>query len=323
MKKITFLFLLITNFLFAQTASVDVSELSNVASVDVLANFGGNFDFYPAADAGSDVWTFDFSSSADGTNEYIWRVTFADNSTDQEAMASKIGGKGLDNDIAIGQAFNTDYNSYCNRVMTIGGDDQASYFNSFRIPGVVYTELVVNASSGDFYYMRYSVNEFSTFGGPGTTDNGDGTHTALVRPDVAFEYFWINDNTGVEEDLLDCVNDGVQINTDNVNFANRIHAAGVADNDIFNTCPPPLGTEDFEVNNVNVFPNPTQNVWNFKTDNQTIDSIQIVDIQGRLVLNINPNASLAIIDASNLPVGLYFSRINTSVGTKVIKLIKQ
>tara|TARA_R110000787_G_scaffold59922_11_gene135881 strand:+ start:2489 stop:3460 length:972 start_codon:yes stop_codon:yes gene_type:complete len=323
MKKITFLFLLISNFLFAQTASVDVSELSNVSSVDVLANFGGNFDFYPATDAGSDVWTFDFSASPDPTNEYLWRVTFADTSTDQEAMASKIGGKGLDNDVAIGQAFNTDYSSYCNRIMTIGGTDQAFYFNSFRIPGVNYTELVVNAPSGDFYYMRYSVNEFSTFGGPGTLDNGDGTHTALVRPDVPFEYLWNNNNTEVEEDLLTCENDGTQINTDNTNYANRIHAAGVADDDIFNTCPPPLSVGDFEVNNVNVYPNPTQSVWNIQTNSLTINSIQIVDIQGRIVLDINPNASEAIIDAFSLPTGLYFSRINTSTGTTIIKLIKQ
>jgi hypothetical protein len=322
MKKITFLLLLMTNFLFAQTASVDVSELSNVSSVDVLANFGGNFDFYPAADAGSDVWTFDFSSSTDATNEYLWRVTFDDTSTDQESMASKIGGKGLDNDVAIGQPFNTDYSSYCNRVMTIGGVDQSSYFNSFRIPGVNYTELIVNALDGEFYYMRYSENEFSTFGGPGTIDNSDGTHTALVRPDVAFEYFWVNDNTGLEEDLLTCENDGVQINTDNANYANRIHAAGVADNDIFNTCPEPLGIEDFDLNNISAFPNPTQNVWTIKINNQTIDSIQIVDVQGRIVLNLFPNASEAIIVASSLPTGLYFSRINTSVGTKTIKLIK-
>ncbi|MFT5217809.1 MAG: hypothetical protein ACI83H_002950 [Glaciecola sp.] len=323
MKKITFLFLFISNFLIAQTASVDVSEMSNVSSVDVLANFGGNFDFYPAADAGSDVWTFDFSASPDGSNEYLWRVTFADTSTNQENMAAKVGGKGLDNDVAIGQLFNTDYSSYCNRIMTIGGDDQTSYFNSFRIPGVNYTELVVNAPSGDFYYMRYSINDFSVFGGPGTLDNGDGTHTALVRPEVAFEYLWNNDNTQEEEDLLSCENDGVQINTDNANYANRIHAAGESDDDIFNTCPPSLGVNDFVINNVTVFPNPTQNIWNFKTENQTINSIQLVDVQGRVVLDINPNANEAMIEAYNFPVGLYFSIINTSVGMKTIKIIKQ
>jgi hypothetical protein len=322
MKKITFLFLLLANFMFAQTGSVDVSELSDVASVDVLANFGGNFDFYPAADQGNDIWTFDFSTSTDGTNEYLWRVTFVDNSTDQEAMASKVAGKGLDNDIALASDFNTDYNSYCNRIMTIGGEDQLFYFNSFRIPGVDYTELVVNGTSGNFHYMRYSVNEFNEFGGPGCIDNGNGTHTALVRPDIAFEYLWNNDDTSVEEDLLDCENDGVQINTDNQNYANRIHAAGVADNDIFDECPQPLSIGEFEANFVSAYPNPTQSVWNFKTNYQIINVIQIIDIQGRIVLENNLRSTEVIIDANSLPSGIYFSRIYTSEGINEIKLIK-
>ena len=139
MKKITFLMLLSINFMFAQTATVDVSELSNVASVDILANFGGSFDFFPATDAGSNVWTFDFSPSGDVTNEYKWRVTFDDTTTQEEDLVPKVAGKGLDNDVAVGQDFNTNYFSFCNRVMTIGGDSQSAFFNSFRIPGVVYT----------------------------------------------------------------------------------------------------------------------------------------------------------------------------------------
>lgn len=322
MKKFTILFLFLTNISFAQIASVDVSELTNVASVDVLANFGGNFDFYPAADQGSDIWAFDFSTSTDGVNEYIWRVTFDDTSTSQEAMAVKLAGKGLDNDIALASDFNTDYNSYCNRVLTIGGEDQIFYFNSFRIPGVEYTELTVTGTSGDFHYMRYSVNEFNEFGGPGCIDNGDGTHTALVRPDVDFEYLWNNDNTGVEEDLLDCENDGVEINTDNANYANRIHAAGVPDNDIFDECPS-LSVESFNIKNINISPNPTANNWNIKTDTIIMNSVQLFDVNGRLIMNLKVNSNQVSINSSNLNVGMYFSKVNTNLGSQVIKLIKQ
>ncbi|MFT6127609.1 MAG: hypothetical protein ACJAVA_002100, partial [Flavobacteriaceae bacterium] len=84
-----------------------------------------------------------------------------------------------------------------------------------------------------------------------------------------------------------------------------------------------LGLDDNELQSIISYPNPTHNVWNIRITNQTIDSIQIVDVQGRIVLEIFPNASEAIIEASSLPTGLYFSRINTSVGTKTIKLIKQ
>jgi hypothetical protein len=321
MKKITFLMLLSINFMFAQTATVDVSELSNVASVDILANFGGSFDFFPATDAGSNVWTFDFSPSGDVTNEYKWRVTFDDTTTQEEDLVPKVAGKGLDNDVAVGQDFNTNYFSFCNRVMTIGGDSQSAFFNSFRIPGVVYTEVVVNAPTGNFYYMRYSENGFSTFGGPGAVDNGDGTHTALVRPDAAFEYMWNNDNTMVEENLLDCLNDGVFINTDGANFANRIHAAGVANNDIFNECPT-LGVDDYQLDVLIAFPNPTSDLWSLNSP-RIMNTIQVFDVLGKQVMSLSPNSTNVNVDASTLRSGLYFARINTAAGTQSLRLVKK
>ena len=85
-----------------------------------------------------------------------------------------------------------------------------------------------------------------------------------------------------------------------------------------------LSTNDFAVElGLNIYPNPTQNVWNVKTNNLNIDSIQLLDIQGRQVLDLKPNATEASIDASSLPAGLYFARISTTAGTESIKLIKQ
>ena len=85
-----------------------------------------------------------------------------------------------------------------------------------------------------------------------------------------------------------------------------------------------LSTNDFAVElGLNIYPNPTQNVWNVKTNNLNIDSIQLLDIQGRQVLDLKPNTTEASIDASSLPAGLYFARINTTAGTESIKLIKQ
>ncbi|WP_250432514.1 T9SS type A sorting domain-containing protein [Hanstruepera flava] len=85
----------------------------------------------------------------------------------------------------------------------------------------------------------------------------------------------------------------------------------------------PLSTEEFVLSDFDVYPNPTQDVWNVKTNNQEISSIQVVDIQGRQVLDLKINTTGAIIDASSLPAGLYFARINTAIGTKSVKLIKQ
>lgn len=334
MRKITFLLLFTSSLIWSQTVRVDVSELTNVMNVELLANFGGSFALYQATDEGGDLWSFDVSSSGDAQNEYIWFVTFMDASTSQEAMASKIGGTGVDNDIAVDEInagrVNTDFFSFCNRIVVIGDPDPPTfYYNSFRQPGVTYPEIVLTAPTGSFYYVFYSVNGFSQFGGPGAIDNGDGTHTALVRPSVAFEYKWVIDDTGgnastdTQENLLTCTDDDVQINTDNSSFANRIHAAGENEADEFNTCPPPLSRDEFSILDLKVFPNPTLNDWNIKTNGSVITSIQVFDVLGKRVTSLTPNSSSATIKTDNLLSGLYFARIQGESGTKSIKLIKE
>ncbi|MCA0133366.1 T9SS type A sorting domain-containing protein [Winogradskyella alexanderae] len=247
MKKITLVFLLLTGFIWGQTVSVDVTELTNVQNVQLVANFGGAFNVYQATDDGGGVWSFDMSGSGDVQNEYVWLVTFTDTNTLQEDLIPTVVGQAIENDLAVDFDFNTNFFSFCNRRVTIGGADvPTTYFNSWRQPGVVYTELTLTASApgpGENYYILYDVNGFSEFGGPGAVDNGDGTYTAIVRPTASFEYKWIlNDDAGTaaadtNEDLLSCTNDGVTINTDNSSFANRIHAAGEDKMDEFGVCP--------------------------------------------------------------------------------------
>ncbi|MCP4483665.1 MAG: T9SS type A sorting domain-containing protein, partial [Flavobacteriaceae bacterium] len=84
----------------------------------------------------------------------------------------------------------------------------------------------------------------------------------------------------------------------------------------------PLGVNENESQTVIHYPNPTNNIWNIETNNQVIDSIQVLDIQGKVVLNIYPNSSKAIINAESLTTGMYLTRINTSEGIKIIKLVK-
>jgi hypothetical protein len=57
--------------------------------------------------------------------------------------------------------------------------------------------------------------------------------------------------------------------------------------------------------------------------NEAINSIQVYDILGKVVLTMNPNANEAQIDASGLNTGLYFAKVNSAVGSKTIKLIKK
>jgi hypothetical protein len=85
----------------------------------------------------------------------------------------------------------------------------------------------------------------------------------------------------------------------------------------------PLNVDEFELANVSAYPNPTENVWNIRSLNETINSIQVFDILGKQVLTINPNANEVEIDASGLNTGLYFAKVNAAIGSKTIKLIKK
>ena len=84
-----------------------------------------------------------------------------------------------------------------------------------------------------------------------------------------------------------------------------------------------LGIATFNASHLKVYPNPTQNNWNFISDNETIESIQIADVLGKTIMMITPNNTNPIIDASGLNSGIYFARVATGSEVKTIKLIKE
>ena len=83
-----------------------------------------------------------------------------------------------------------------------------------------------------------------------------------------------------------------------------------------------LSANEFETADFSVYPNPSNNVWNVKTSNTIMNSIQVFDVLGKQVISLNPNSVEAKIDASTLPTGLYFAKIATDSGINSIKLIK-
>ena len=80
-----------------------------------------------------------------------------------------------------------------------------------------------------------------------------------------------------------------------------------------------LSTADFTLSDLKVYPNPSNTIWNIKTNSRVIDRILVVDIHGREVLEMNPNSSEVVIDTSYLSNGVYFARINNSETIKLVK----
>lgn len=70
--------------------------------------------------------------------------------------------------------------------------------------------------------------------------------------------------------------------------------------------------------NVQIFPNPTKNIFHIKGDN--ISEIEILNFAGSLIFK---NNSTTRIDMSNLKNGIYLVRIKTNSGIVVKKLVKE
>jgi hypothetical protein len=84
----------------------------------------------------------------------------------------------------------------------------------------------------------------------------------------------------------------------------------------------PSGTSDFSLEGLKVFPNPSNAQWTINTENAVINSVEVFDIQGKLMLVLRPDSSTATIDAANLAKGVYVAKIATDAGTGVVRLVK-
>lgn len=73
---------------------------------------------------------------------------------------------------------------------------------------------------------------------------------------------------------------------------------------------------------VKIYPNPSSSVVNI-TATTSISSLQLYDMQGRLLEAVSPKLNEARIDISQRTNGIYFLKITTENGVKVEKLVKQ
>ncbi|WP_329805521.1 T9SS type A sorting domain-containing protein [Flavobacterium facile] len=75
-------------------------------------------------------------------------------------------------------------------------------------------------------------------------------------------------------------------------------------------------------NSVSIYPNPTNSIINIKCDN-TIKSLELFDVQGRILITKMVNDHSDVLDISNKANGIYFLKITSENGIKVEKLIKE
>lgn len=126
-------------------------------------------------------------------------------------------------------------------------------------------------------------------------DNGDGTAVLSGTSPAAQQI----------DDVVLTATDGT--NTITQDFSVNVGSAGIAN----------------LANTVSVFPNPAQNFVNVSLGNYTNATIEISDVNGRIVLGSTLNASDNTVDVSQLASGIYFVQISVGNETIQSKLIKK
>lgn len=85
-----------------------------------------------------------------------------------------------------------------------------------------------------------------------------------------------------------------------------------------------LATDSFFASNYAVGPNPATDVVNISAKNSnTINSVEITDVNGRVVKNITINATTSQINVADLNSGVYFLKASSENGVGTSKIVKK
>lgn len=84
-----------------------------------------------------------------------------------------------------------------------------------------------------------------------------------------------------------------------------------------------LNTADISEVHIALYPNPASDILHIASPNNTITSISIMDIRGRMVLQQDSNTSDVKINIETLESAVYFVNIQTEKGTSIQRCIKE
>lgn len=101
-------------------------------------------------------------------------------------------------------------------------------------------------------------------------------------------------------------------------FTNRAHSItgdAVLDVVCWGSCEAcALSVDELGTVALNLFPNPANDLLNIEMDQVVMDEIRVLDVMGRVLEVVNPNASSVKISTAQWPVGLYQIAVHTPKG---------
>ncbi|HMC01214.1 MAG TPA: T9SS type A sorting domain-containing protein [Flavobacteriaceae bacterium] len=309
--------------------TIQLSAQSNIAfSVDMTgetftqAYVSGSFNGWsgtanPLNDMGGGIWEV-ILPLTDG--EYEYKFTY-DDWTGQDTFNQ--------GDVCT----ITNYGNH-NRRLVVAGADQTlptapfndCYEDTDGIDGPHNVTFIVDVSgyAGGFLGSGVTINgEWNGWCGncnPLADQGGDIWSVTLPLDEKAFQFKF---TMGAWDDQEFFTPGDIQTATDGANTNRYIQVDGDKTVSYVWEQPEALGNSDFELATFKLFPNPTQDNWNIKSNNREITSIQVYDVLGKSVKSIKPNAFEAVIDASTFTKGLYFAKIDSDSGSQILKLVKR
>jgi hypothetical protein len=193
--------------------------------------------------------------------------------------------------------------------------------------------VLFNKSTGvySFPYVNYGITgSMNGWGGNDNLTTTDGKLYTLANYVVAAPSdFKIRDNSwGNSNNYGDTVGPVPGLSGTALNEGTNFHLEAGTWNVSFNretlafSFTSALAVNKFETNKFSVYPNPTNNSWNFVSANSDISSVRIINVLGQTVMSKNTASKDVTVDASSLSKGMYFAKITSGDAVQTLKVIR-
>lgn len=83
-----------------------------------------------------------------------------------------------------------------------------------------------------------------------------------------------------------------------------------------------LSVPNFTEKKINIYPNPTTDIWHINAPNTIINTVCVTDIMGKEIMTLSPNSNNLMIDATHISKGVYIAKVSGGSIIETFKLIK-